>query len=488
MLPMQRVPLGEWLPDQPPYANPGAVEARNCIPQAIGYRDFRSAEVVSPDAGEEILNATWSIAAGTVTIIAGTPTRLLRLDGASWSDVSSGGGYPNVSSWEFARFGSLVIAVASGVAPQVIDLDAASPRFADLTGTPESPPQARRIGIVRDFVVLGDLDTDGRLIQWSGYNNAEIWDQFGSVTYQADSQLLQTGGRVQRIVGGPVGYVFQEREIQMLQYVGPPPIFSIQPVDRERGALTGDAVVAAGDRVFFLAQDGFFMIRGNQFTPIGNERVNRWFFDNVASIEDVKAAVDRRNSLVLWTFATTGSVPNRAILYSYAVNRWSYVDLTGDDIARLAELRAVGYTLDTLDTVITNGIDIDSFNLDGDAYAGGSLSIFGLTNSGELVSFSGAPKQAVVDTAEIDGRENRRRSIANIRPIVTGTGTSVEVQLGRRDLMNQPPTFTDPQPLNVVGEAPILSDARYTRVRLRIDGGFDHADAVDVMGRPSGRF
>lgn len=489
MLPMRRQPLAEWLPDQPDYGNPGALEARNVIPQAMGYRDFRAPEVTSPSAGEEILNAVWSIAAGTVVIIAGTPTRLLQLDGASWSAVGSS--YPNVTSWEFARFGALVVAVAPGVAPQVIDLSAVTPSFSDLIALPENPPQARRIGVVNDFVVVGDLDSDSRLIQWSGNNNAEIWDAFGSVTYQADSQLLQTGGQVQKIIGGPFGYVFQEREIKTLEYVGPPVVFSIQPITRERGALSGDAVAAAGDRVFFLAQDGFYMLQGTSFQPIGNERVNRWFFDNVGSneLENVKATVDRQKQIAVWTFSTIdGGTPDRALLYNYAINRWSYVDLSGDDIARILELRTVGYTLDTLDTILTSGIDIDSFNLDGGAYAGGSLTLFGVTTSGELASFTGTPKEAVIDTTEVDGGQNRRMSVANIRPLVEGVGTTVEVQLGRRDLLTEVPAFTAPQSLNVVGEAPILSDSRYTRARLRITGGFEHASAVDFFGRPSGRF
>jgi hypothetical protein len=490
MLPFERIPLGEWLPDQPAYPNPGAIEVRNAIPQAGSYRSFNAFSANTGAAGSLILNAIWVEFAGSIEVIAGTTTTLLRLSGGSWSTVGSG---YSVTSWEFARFGSQVIAVAPGQAPQIIDLSVGSPAFSSITGTPENPPNARRIGIVRDFVMLGNLDSEPDVIQWSGYNNATIWDDGGSTQYQADAQILFTGGDVQKIIGGPFGYVFQEREIKAVEYIGPPPVFNIQTLDRERGAISGDSVVAAGDRVFFLAQDGFYMIVGGQFTPIGAERVNRWFLDEVdsAAISEVVGAVDRRNTLVVWGFKTdaTASVLQRLLIYNYTVDRWAYADVSADNITNLVELRNVGYTLDTLDTILPGGPDVDSITVESPAYVGGALLLFATGSGGTLGTFTGDAKQAVIDTAEFDGGQNLRRSITNVRPLVEGdASTSITVSVGARDSLRDTPTFTAAQALNSVDEAPILSDARYHRIRLTVEDGFDHANGVDVMSRPSGRF
>lgn len=489
MLPFERIPLGEWLPDQPSYRNPGALEAKNCIPQiGSSYRSFNSFEAVTDatPGSEPILDAIWTDVTGQIEIIAGTATTLLRLVGNGWTTV--GTGY-SVTGWDFVGFGNTVIALADGVDPQVIDLTVGGPSFSALTGTPESPPRARRGAVVRDFVMFGDLETDGRLIQWSGYNNSGIWDSTGNTLYQADGQLLFEGGKVQRLVGGPFGYIFQERNIRAIEYVGPPYVFNIQLIDRGRGTPAGNSVVSAGDQVFFYAQDGFFALRGREFRPIGEERVNRWFLANCDpdEIPNIRGAIDRPNRLVLWSFKTSSSLTDfdRTLFYNYSTNRWAYAE---SDFNNVFEVRSPGYNLDTLATILTAGVTIDSFPIDSDAYAGGNVNVFAANSEGAIGSLDGPALQAEIDTREFDAPANRRRRIANIRPIVEGPSASTRVLVGKRNSLVEPVVWSSPRSLNDVGEAPILSDARYHRIRLRIDGGFTHAHLVDVMSRPSGRF
>ena len=489
MLPSTRVPFGEWLPDRPEYPGTGAVEIKNCIPQADGsYRSMKALNPFSDVAVGGIVGATSAKDPNGLTrILVGTPTSLLMLSGTAWTVVGSG--FTSVTNWEFAQFGSLVLAVAKGVDPQVIDLSVVSPTFSAVSGTPNNPSRASRVAVVRDFVVLGDLDAAPRTIQWSGYNNSAIWDLNGSTVYQADSQRLFTGGRVQKVVGGPFGYVFQEREIRSLEYVGPPVIFNIQTLTRSRGTPAPNSVIEAGDRVFFLAQDGFYQVQGKQFQAIGEERVNRWFAKECAPEEiiNVRGAVDRTNRIAMWAFSSVSGNPfDRMIIYNYSVNRWSYAETSS---AFLFESSRVGYDLDTLATVLTAGIDVDSIPVESQAFLGGGLTIFGVDNQGRLGAFDGLDLTATLDTAEFDGPRNTRRSINGVRPFVQGGGaTSVTVSLGARDLLSSNVAYTNARNLNSIGEAPILSDARYHRVRVQISGGFEHANGVDVLSRPSGRF
>jgi len=485
MLPLRRIPLGEWLPDRPPYDNPGAILIENAIPQAQSYRSLNGLEAIAdvPDASNPVLGAYWARdEVQTVQVLAGTSDALYQLSGATWSDVSKSGGYSSVTNWEFTRFGTSVIAVAAGNAPQVIDLSAGSPQFADLAG---SPPNASRVAIVRDHVVLGDLDTDQDTIQWSGLNNAEIWSD---IRYEADSQRLYEGGKVQAVVSGPYGLVFQENAIRRMDYVGPPVIFSITPISRVRGTPAPNSVTAVGNQVYFYAQDGFFMTDGRQMVPVGEERVNRWFVEN-ASLDDLDTmygAVDRQNRLVVWAFKSSPSVTgnDRLLLYNYSVNRWSYAKV---DTRFIAEARSVGYTLDGLDTPLPNGIDTDSISVDSDAYRGGAL--FLLAFAPDARAFSGAPLTATLDTIEFDGGQDRRMYINDIRPLIEGTElTTVSAALGGRETFTQTPVFSGFEEANRVGLCNVRSDNRYHRVRLQLTGGFKHAHGVDVFGRPSGRY
>lgn len=490
MQPFNRIPLGEWLPDRPAYPNRGATLAKNCVPRADSYRallDFiKATDPVAGGGG--VVGATWAVtSAGTVRVVVGTPTRLLLLSGVSWATIGSG--YPSVPSWEFALFGDSLIAVAPGVDPQLIDLSAITPTAAALTGAPDSPPRARRIAIVRDFVMMGDLDAAPDTIQWSGYNNSTIWATYGNTAYQADSQKLFSGGAVQKIVGGPFGYIFQENEIRAVEYVGPPVIFSISVISRDRGTPAADSVISAGDKVFFYAQDGFHMLQGKQFTPIGEERVNRWFLENVSpdEIANMKGSVDRANRVAVWAFATqTGGNYDRLLIYNYSVNRWSYAET---DLSFLVEMRTAGYDLDTLATLLTSGIDIDSFPIESRQYLGGALTLVGVNAAGQLGTFDGSALTGVFETPEFDGGGNLRRFLSGVRPVVEGVpGTTITVQVGHRNTLQELVTWTGERSLNSIGEANILVDARYMRVRLNVRGGFTHATAVDVLSRASGRF
>lgn len=484
MLPAERIPFGQWLPDRPDFPSHGALLAKNCIPRAESYSELRGLKAVTDAASGGVVGAIWvQDSSGTTRIIVGTPTTLLLLAGTSWTTVGSG---YNVSEWEFCYFGDFVIAVAAGEAPQVIDLSAGSPAFAPLAG---SPPNASRVAVVGDFVMLGGLDANERLIQWSGYNNHTIWDANGSTAYQADSQLIFTGGAVQKIVGGPVGYVFQEREIRVLEYVGPPVIFNIRILSRSRGCRAAGSVIEAGDSIFFLAQDGFFQLTGGQFNPIGEERVNRWFEAECApdEIVSVRGAIDKPNRLALWAFKSiSGGAYDRLLIYNYAADRWSYAETS---LGWLFETRSPGYDLDTLATILTSGIDADSIPVESRAFLGEGLTLYGADTSGQVGAFDSDPLTATLDTREFDGPENTRRSITGVRPFVQGSpSTVVTVKLGRRNGLSDNVSFSSARSLTTIGEAPILSDARYHRVRVEIAGGFEHANGVDVLSRPSGRF
>src|SRR5262245_27202747 len=93
---------------------------------------------------------------GGYLIFAGTRTKLFMYDSnsQSWIDKSrtSGGPY-NVSTddyWSFAQFGTQLIAVNVNDDSQVINVD--SP--ASFAALPGSPPRARYVTVVGDFVVL----------------------------------------------------------------------------------------------------------------------------------------------------------------------------------------------------------------------------------------------------------------------------------------------------------------------------------------------
>ncbi|MGH6960308.1 MAG: hypothetical protein ACREE7_07495, partial [Dongiaceae bacterium] len=215
------IPVGEWRPDLPEFANPGALEAKNVIPDLASYRPLPALVATGGAMGGRVQGATLARGiGGTIANFAGDATKLYRWDasGVNWTDVSrtSGGAYatPNDGGWSFTQFGDLVITVNGVDAPQKFAIGSAG-NFSPLAG---SPPAGRLIATVRDFVVMGRMSSLAQRIHWSGINNAETWAS--SQATQADFQDLPDGGFVMGIAGGEYGLVFQERSIKRMTYVG----------------------------------------------------------------------------------------------------------------------------------------------------------------------------------------------------------------------------------------------------------------------------
>ena len=484
------IPFGEWLPDLPAYANPGALIAKNVIPQITGYRSLNSLSAFSSALTSVCLGSFWTTDANnTVVNFAGDATRLYQLQSSStWTDVSrlSGGAY-NASEWEFTKFGNRVLAVSIGDAIQKWDL-ATDTNFSNLAG---SPPQARRIATVRDFVMLGDIDGLGpNYIQWSAYNNSELWTP--SLSTQADFQeLFGRGGKIQRIVPGEYAQIFMEHSIFRADYDGPPIIFQIDEVERKRGTPAPYSVVWSGGLTWYYGWDGFYVFDGQQSRPISANRVARWFAGNVASesLKDMRGAVDRRNRMVVWAFRTSSSLNynNRLLLYNWAADKWSYAEV---DTQILDEYVTTGLDLDSLDTVLPAGIDTDSIPVDSTEFQGGELSLMAFDSANKSGTFAGTPLTAVLDTKEIGGADNSRIYTNSVRPLVEGTSsTSVTMSVGSRERLNDNPVFSPAKAENTInGEVNVRENSRYQRFRLNISGGFDHGNGVRVaMRQQAGR-
>lgn len=479
------IPFGEWLPDLPPHRNPGALEARNVIPRVNSYGPVRSLLAFTQALGARVLSAFWAQdASNTVHVFAGTATALyeLQADG-SWSDVSRlvGGAY-TATDWEWVKFGEYIIATNQADVAQIFEMGVSS-EFAALSG---SPPQAARADVVRDFVVFGDLQSNPQRVHWSGFNNQTIWT---GVRYQSDFQdLFGRGGRVQKIVGGESGVIFTEHSIWTMTYTGPPNIFVFREVETARGTPAPNSVVRVGDDIFFYAYDGFYVYRGGQTIPVGHEKVDAWFRSvaNPGTIDTIRGAADQQNGLIFWAFSAAGSTTqyDRLLIYNRRTNRWAYAIINTECIVGLV---SAGYNLDTLDTILTGGIDVSSIPVDSPEYQGGALQFAAFNTSHRACTFSGTPLDALVDTEELSEArvsegafDGRRLFVRGARPVVHGASGTVTVAPGYRQLRSASPTFATAVGLNSIGEANFRREARYQRMRVALSGEFEHAQGCEV--------
>ena len=467
---MPILPIPEYRPDVADYEGVHTVTLANVLPRGDGYGPFPDFTVYSqalPAACRGYFYARNTD--GSITIFAGTATKLYKMSNTdfSWSDVSKAlGSYsalPTPDQWQFAQFGSVVIAVQANTAPQAFTLGSSS-EFADLGG---SPPQARYVTVVGRFVVLSGLLNNPYRIQWSGLNAITTWSAGVS---QSDFQDLPKGGVVRGVSGGEYGVVFQDSMMRRMTFApGSPTIFQIDEISEEKGLFAPLSIVRSGDRVLFISPHGFQMLApGGYPEPIGRERVDRTFFADVdtGSLQLCIGASDPKGSRAVWAYKSLSGQSgafDKLLIYDWALDRWSPVAMSGEYLSPLAR---PGLTLENLDA-ISGSLDALPFSLD-DVSTGALSSLSMVNGAHRLGFFTGSNLEATLVTAERSG-EGRRLFVRGFRPITDAA--AVFASTAARETQQASATVGAEAPVDATGSCPQRVSTRYARARIRIPAG-----------------
>lgn len=409
---------------------------------------------------------------GGFFLIAGTQTNLYRLTDTTWTEISGPSApysVPDVDRWQFARYGTRLIATALGSPPQYLDVDSGTD-FADLPNAPE----AKYVCVAGDFVVFGYLVNQPYTIKWSGINDSEFWTvgERGS-----DFQLLPDGDEVTGLFGTPLGaYIFQ-RSTQRTMAFNPSSgyTFSISVAHPTRGSLAPLSIVQVGPGDFvFLCQDGFFRGSGANVTPIGVERVDKWFFNSidVTDLPIVRGVADPYEKIVWFQYPNEGG-DYTLLGYKWSLDRWCTADNAG--VTELVSIVTQAATIDSIDAII-DSIDVP---IDSRLFAGGAPIFAGFTTDNVLAIFDGAPRTATLATAETELAAPMRSFVNGAR--VYGDTALFGVRVAKRDYLGGTKTYTMPaRPSSVTGLVPLRASARVHQFIVDIDEGAAWSNCVGI--------
>ena len=468
-------PLGEWTPDLPHVLGPKLIDAKNVIPHPGGYKPFKDlTNGTTALAAEPRGGASYRDSALNSHIYAGSATKLYELasDG-SWTDRTrlSGGDYATTTNetWSFTQFGDLCIASNWNDAIQSLNMSSGS-NFAALSG---SPPKCRHIATFGDFVFLGNTENSVSQIKWSAINDATGWTDG---TDQAGSQTFPDGGAVQGFAAHDTLTVFQRFKIRRLQYVGGAVIMQIDVISEEKGAIVDGAICSQGAISFFLANDGFYALAGDQLIPIGADKVDEWFFADVnqSYIHKMTSEVDPQSKVAYWSYASTSSVngiPDTLLMYNWTAKRWAYARIT---VERLLNIYGLGYTLDGLDTLTTN---IDNFDIpfDDPVLTGGTLQLNGFGSTYQLGPFSGSTLEATVESGDFELVPGRRSYVSGVEPVIDTTSATIAVAAKAR--LGATASYDGAMSQEANGFTSQDASGRYHRVKMGVPAAATWNDA-----------
>jgi hypothetical protein len=466
--------FGEWMPDQPSISG-ALVDAKNVVSQAIGYGPFPTAATFSAAASE---NLTTLVAGKTPTnatkLFAAGSTKIFDVSGVgALTNVSKTGGYtPNASNdrFRFTQFGNAIIGTNNSDPIQSFTLGT-STAFADLSG---SAPICKFLTVVRDFVVTAFTTESSTVyparVRWSGINDETTWGS--SQVTQADFQDIPDGGQIVGIRGGEFGLVLMEKGISRMSYIGTPFIFQFDNISRGKGCIAAGSIAQVQGVTFFLSDDGFYMCDGQNVTPIGSEKVDRWFFSNAdeSGFDSMSAAIDPVRKLVIWNFKTTFA-QRKLVIYNFNTKKWTYGD-AGTDFISDASTSAT--TLEGLDS-ISASIDALTVSLDSILYMGGKYFLGG-TSGAYVVTYNGANATANIVTGDLNA--GGRSVVTLARPLIDGGSATVSV--ASRTLLSEQPSFGTAVAADSENRVSLRSNGNYHQFQVIPTGQWKTAVGLDV--------
>ena len=114
----------------------------------------------------------------------------------------------------------------------------------------------------------------------------------------------------------------------------------------------------------------------------------------------MSCAVDPQNQIVAWSYVsnsnTSGTTPDKLLMYNYAVGKWSIAEVSADLIS---PFYTAGYTLEGLDNLSATLEGLPA-PLDSNLYKGGNF-LFGGSLLNKIYAFTGQPLDATIETAEL---------------------------------------------------------------------------------------
>jgi hypothetical protein len=491
------VPFGEWLPDLPPFENPGATVAKNVLPAAVGYRSFPSLVTFSTSLGSACKGAIVARdTSGNYFNYAGDTSALYALSATSWADrtrsAGAGGAYTVATDdfWEFTQFGTQLIGVNGFVdVPQAVTVGAAL--FQNLSG---GPPKAKHVTSIRDFVVMGNISATAfspQMVRWSAINNAASWTP-DAATLADFQDLPGDGGWIQKIVGGEYGTIFQERAIWRMTFVGSPLIFQFDKIHTNIGAFAPQSVITYRNFTFFLSEQGFCLFDGSNVVPIGDNKVDRTFFADLDFnyVYRIQAAIDPIRKIVCWAYpspANIGGNPNRILIYNWSTERWSRIEDL--NIEFLFSNKTAAVAVDSLDSLFSS-IDAVVPSLDASIWAGGTALFSAFNNAHRLANFNGSAMAATVETPELQFNKSidGLTYITELKPVLDGVSASIQTTILARNVLTRSASSTAAISPTSAGFCQVRSTARYHRFRLETTSAtsFETLQGIDVKVQEDG--
>lgn len=522
---IQEFPLGQFLPDATDYKSPGLVVCNNVYALPNSYTPLQDLMGQGIFVYGDIRGAfRFDLSDGDQLLVVGTEADLYVIRGdfvtASGLSLSLQQG----EFWSFDQFGESIFATTKQGGLYRLPSMLSDNAFTAGLG---SPPRAKAVNVVGDFLFLGNLVETGEVdapyrVRWSAYNNPN--DQWTTDVARQSGfvDMPSRFGGVTAIYGGSFDLVFQNHGISRIWYSGGPTVFAKEVIEDDRGCVAQTSIARVGGFVYFLSHDGFCRTDGASVEVISSNKIWDWFSKarNKNDATRVQAAVNWSKRSIIWSFnayrtakadiAIDATDPDilddetldvdgpsfdddgvqiiysQQVIYNWGLDQWTTAEIGAD---WLVQSNIIGVSLDRDDPAIADDAELDSDaeGLDAGAFApkGRELAAF---RGNQLGFFVGDPLRATFETGDFQPKTGNRSFVRSAMPIVETSERALLASVAGRDYIGDAKTYGPNSAQSTLMFCPVISDARFHSLRITIPEGteWDKASGFQIDWEASG--
>ncbi len=409
-------PWGAWRPDVGGPDKGSCETAQGVVPQAagtgVGYGPFpqlitaTGAEALSgPPRGAIALQKF----GGDWAVFAATATTIEALDGSfQWSDIETGRNVTASDDVSFLHYGSYLLNTDTTSGFKAYNVE--TPGTNDAVS---GAPTARALAACQNVVFALDCNGNNRRMQSSRQGDFTAWQGGG-----ADGKTFEDGGALigARDLQNGAMIVTQENAIRLVTFGVGPTLYGISKIADQRGCVADRTLVTFDGSAFWWDTDGPWQFSmGQKPIPIGAEKVNRWFENNIgpSNYQNLQGTVDPARSLVIWRVDSTYSVA-----YNWLIKEWSTIPMQTSTLTRLATPAvAIDSVAETIDSV--------ALAINARFWQGGATGLGALDASYKFATFSGTPMAALLETCKLSA--DSEPLISWCKPISDASGSTLSV-------------------------------------------------------------
>mgnify|MGYP000526633084 CR=1 FL=1 len=212
-----------------------------------------------------------------------------------------------------------------------------------------------------------------------------------------------------------------------MSYIGSPLFFQFDAISRNLGCIDGGSVAQYAGITYFLSDDGFYACDGKSITPIGAEKVDKYFYANlnISTISTMSSTIDPVRKIVIWNYPTT-SGGRELLVYNWQIQRWSRCATTSTYLGTAA---SSGFTLENIGTLYAS-LELVPASLDSRIWTGGKYILGGMKDT-KIITFNGDNTTANLITSDVEQGYN---SVVTLARPITDNGAGTVAIASRREL------------------------------------------------------